>query len=137
MTVHSDTKLIDIDLLRQFAELHLDVEDAASLLAVPVDLLEELLSPKHTNDEYRVAWHQGRATAKLILKKLQWQHANTAGSAGVAMTRHLSEHILGEGASDQHKIDNAPPVSVQVNFVPKGERIEAEKSNVLTIEDFK
>lgn len=131
--IHSSRlEAVSLELLQELAETHATVDEVAGLFAVPVEFIKEILSESYVDPRYREAWAKGRAMSNIALRKLQWAHANTPGSAGVSMARHLSEHWLGEGASEKN-MDMAPPVNVQINFV-KPEEIEDDK--VITIEDF-
>jgi hypothetical protein len=42
------------------------------------------------------AWEKGRAVGAVSLRQLQWKHAKRPDSSGVAMTIHMSKHLLGQ-----------------------------------------
>lgn len=145
---------IDITLLEGFAEMHASVYEAAAMLGLPVALLKTMLAPDYHDTQYRDAWMKGRAKGNIKLRQLQWKHANAAGSSGVAMTRHLSEHWLGEGADIEINDTTSPEgakkkdnrVTVNVALIPQGQAaidhvqagvlIEAESREGFELEDF-
>jgi ABC-type transporter Mla MlaB component len=42
------------------------------------------------------AWEKGQAVGAVALRQLQWKHAKRTDSSGVAMTIHMSKHLLGQ-----------------------------------------
>lgn len=133
---------IDITLLEGFAEMHASVYEVAAMLALPAALVKTMLSPDYHDPQYREAWLRGRAKGNIKLRQLQWKHAQAAGSGGVAMTRHLSEHWLGEGA-DQDIVDTTAPegarkkdnrITVNVALIPTGQGLLDNPQNGMTIE---
>ena len=84
---------IDADQLRKAALLRLTIEEAAVLFGTVPRTLKRKLAE---NPELKRAWDEGGQQFKISLKRLQWRHAQMPNSAGVAMTTHLSKHVLGE-----------------------------------------
>jgi hypothetical protein len=80
-------------LVRGLAKIQCTMAEAASVFGI------EELEFKHLirrNRDFWLAWNQGGLVGKVELRRLQWAHAQEKGSAGVAMTIHLSKHWLGE-----------------------------------------
>jgi hypothetical protein len=42
------------------------------------------------------AWEKGQAVGAVALRQLQWKHAKRPDGSGVAMTIHMSKHLLGQ-----------------------------------------
>jgi hypothetical protein len=48
------------------------------------------------------AWEKGQAVGAVALRRLQWKHAKRPDAAGVAMTIHMSKHLLGQNDKALH-----------------------------------
>src|SRR5262245_50713617 len=48
------------------------------------------------------AWEKGQAVGAVGLRQLQWKHAKRSDSSGVAMTIHMSKHLLGQNDKALH-----------------------------------
>jgi ABC-type transporter Mla MlaB component len=48
------------------------------------------------------AWEKGQAAGAVALRQLQWKHAKRLDSSGVAMTIHMSKHLLGQSDKALH-----------------------------------
>jgi len=48
------------------------------------------------------AWEQGQAVGAVALRQLQWKHAKRPDASGVAMTIHMSKHMLGQNDKALH-----------------------------------
>ena len=48
------------------------------------------------------AWEKGQAVGAVALRQLQWKHAKRQDSSGVAMTIHMSKHLLGQNDKALH-----------------------------------
>ena len=48
------------------------------------------------------AWEKGQAVGAVALRQLQWKHAKRTDSSGVAMTIHMSKHLLGQNDKALH-----------------------------------
>ena len=48
------------------------------------------------------AWEKGQAVGAVGLRQLQWKHAKRSDSSGVAMTIHMSKHVLGQNDKALH-----------------------------------
>lgn len=84
---------IDADNLRKVAALRCTVEEAATFFKT---VKRTLLRRLKEDTELAEAWANGKNEGRIALRRLQWRHAQTPGSAGVQMTIHLSKHELGE-----------------------------------------
>ena len=83
---------IHIEQLIKLAALNVTVEEAASYFkCCKRTMLRYLEKP-----DFAAAWESGKASGRMSLRRLQWQHANGKGSSAVQMTIHLSKHWLGE-----------------------------------------
>lgn len=80
-------------MLQGLARIGCTKTEVAEALGIAKETLSRHLC-KHP--EMREAWERGVADAKVRLRRLQWRHARMKNSAGVAMTIHLSKHLLGE-----------------------------------------
>ncbi len=101
---------IDLMQLRKLAQLHCTIDEAASYFnCCKRTLLRWLEKPA-----YASAWEDGKAAGRLSLRRLQWQHANGAGSAAVQMTIHLSKHWLGETEKvlNEHSGPDGSPLQI-------------------------
>jgi hypothetical protein len=79
-------------MLAQLATIGCTKEEAAAVIGCGKRTLEIRLREPDT----REAWDNGALMGKVSLRRLQWRHANGAGSSAVNMTIHLSKHRLGE-----------------------------------------
>jgi hypothetical protein len=84
---------IDADNLRKLSALRCSVEEAATFFRT---VKRTLLRRLKEDPELKEAWENGKNEGRIALRRLQWRHAQTPGSAGVQMTIHLSKHELGE-----------------------------------------
>jgi hypothetical protein len=48
------------------------------------------------------AWEKGQAVGAVALRQLQWKHARRLNASGVAMTIHMSKHLLGQHDKSLH-----------------------------------
>jgi hypothetical protein len=48
------------------------------------------------------AWEEGQAAGAVALRQLQWKHAKRPDASGVAMTIHMSKHLLGQSDKALH-----------------------------------
>src|SRR5215475_8069100 len=48
------------------------------------------------------AWEKGQAVGAVSLRQLQWKHAKRLDSSGVAMTIHMSKHLLNQNDKALH-----------------------------------
>jgi hypothetical protein len=48
------------------------------------------------------AWEKGQAVGAVSLRQLQWKHAKRLDASGVAMTIHMSKHLLGQNDKALH-----------------------------------
>jgi hypothetical protein len=48
------------------------------------------------------AWEKGQAAGAVALRQLQWKHAKRPDASGVAMTIHMSKHLLGQNDKALH-----------------------------------
>jgi len=83
---------IDEKIFGQLCQLQCtEVELAAFFGCTKRTIIRKLKDPK-----YRELFDLGKAKGRISLRRLQWRHAQQAGSAGVNMTIHLSKHWLKE-----------------------------------------
>lgn len=83
---------VDLVQLTKLAMLACTIEEAAGFLNISKrTLLRHLEEP-----DCKAAWERGLQKGNVSLRRLQWKHANSAGSSAVQMTIHLSKHRLGE-----------------------------------------
>ena len=102
---------IDLRMLAQLATIGCTKEEAAAVIGCgPRTLMLRL-----KEQEYRDAWENGVLMGKVSLRRLQWRHANGAGSSAVNMTIHLSKHRLGE--TDKAAIEMSGPNGNPINVV--------------------
>jgi hypothetical protein len=95
---------IDLRMLGQLASIGCTKEEAAAVIGCG---RRTLLLRLKEEAKYRDAWDTGVDMGKVSLRRLQWRHANGAGSSAVNMTIHLSKHRLGE--TDKAAIEMSGP----------------------------
>jgi hypothetical protein len=105
---------IDKVVLAKLGALHATHEQIAAWY----DCTRRTVINRLKDPEYLLAYENGKQRGKLNLKQLQWRHAqgldpdgkyiNGSQSAAVNMTKHLSQHWLGE-------TDNPPSTTVNTN----------------------
>src|SRR5262245_29011906 len=95
---------VDLRMLQQLASIGCTKEEAASVLGCGK---RTLLDHMRDEPELQEAWERGQDMGKVSLRRLQWRHANGAGSSAVNMTIHLSKHRLGE--TDKAAIEMSGP----------------------------
>jgi hypothetical protein len=94
--------VIDLSVFETFAELQATYKQmAAAFRCSERTILERMKEP-----EFQEIYERGKERGKLNLKQLQWRHAQGldpngnyiqgSQSAAVNMTKHLSQHWLGE-----------------------------------------
>ena len=103
---------IDLRMLAQLATIGCTKEEAAAVIGCGPRTL--MLRFKE-EPECRDAWENGVLMGKVSLRRLQWRHANGAGSSAVNMTIHLSKHRLGE--TDKAAIEMSGPNGNPINVV--------------------
>lgn len=84
---------IDLDALKDYAELYVPIEDAAALLDIGAAALQRLLDDPDSS-QARV-WRQGRAQARLNLRRAQF--AQMEKNATLAI--YLGKELLGQDGS--------------------------------------
>jgi hypothetical protein len=73
------------------------------------------------------AWEKGQAVGAVALRQLQWKHAKRPDGSGVAMTIHISKHLLGEHDKALHLNLTAEDVD---EMIAKLERERAQQLEV-------
>lgn len=107
---------IDKVVLRALASVHCNLEEiCAGLIAAGCQLAVRTLKRRLQETEFRDIWEQGKAERRIALRRLQWRHAQSAGSSGVQMTIHLSKHWLGETEKAALEVSGRVDSTVEVN----------------------
>lgn len=84
---------IDADNLRKLARLLCTHEEIAAFFECSE---RTIIRKLQDNVELAEAYERGKAEGRMSLRRLQWRHAQGAGSSAVQMTIHMSKHHLGE-----------------------------------------
>jgi hypothetical protein len=93
---------LDLDAFRQLCVLQCTEEEIAGFFKVN---RRTIIRRMKSHPEYQEAWDYGKANGRASLRRLQWKHAQGAGSGAVQMTIHLSKHWLGE--SEKSLVEHA------------------------------
>lgn len=114
---------INIETLRGLALIHCTIEEAAQVLGVHPDTLENRIKDE---PELQQAWEGGKATGKMSLRRLQWRHANGTGNSAVHMAIHLSKHWLKqtEKVLNEHTGKDGGPIDSRVSYVVETPPVE-------------
>ena len=76
----------------ELAKLGCSQYEAASVLGIDHRTFKRRLQ----EPVFYQAWEEGQAAGAVALRQLQWKHAKRPDASGVAMTIHMSKHLLGQ-----------------------------------------
>ena len=82
----------------ELAKLGCSQDEAASVLGIDHRTFKRRLQ----EPVFYQAWEEGHAVGAVALRQLQWKHARRLDSSGVAMTIHMSKHLLGQNDKALH-----------------------------------
>jgi hypothetical protein len=82
----------------ELAKLGCTQYEAASVLGIDHRTFKRRLQEQ----VFAQAWEKGQAIGAVALRQLQWKHAKRSDASGVAMTIHMSKHLLGQNDKMLH-----------------------------------
>ena len=82
----------------ELAKLGCTQYEAASVLRID----HRTFKPRLQEPVFYQAWEKGQAVGAVALRQLQWKHAKRPDGSGVAMTIHMSKHLLGQNDKALH-----------------------------------
>jgi hypothetical protein len=82
----------------ELAKLGCTQYEAASVLGIDHRTFKRRLQ----EPVFYEAWEKGQAVGAVALRQLQWKHAKRPDASGVAMTIHMSKHLLGQTEKALH-----------------------------------
>lgn len=84
----------DHDALTHLAEFYADIEEAAALLGIEPNFLRDEI--EDSKSSLGAAWRRGRASARLSIRKAQFELMKTNASLAI----HLGREYLGQGGGE-------------------------------------